>query len=114
MIFYSKTKSKKSGKNNINETLDSDIKGSDVIITDKQFYSVGLKFNMDTMDAPIINFLSDNIIEIESKAERFKIPEIINRPLTIELFNNHNVGEEIAVLYYSPVSKIYKEIWNKK
>ena len=94
-----------------NETLAKEIKKCDVIISNKKDCAVGLKFDTKKMEAPEIVFLSDYGQTVNEIASKLKIPENINRPLARELFNNHNQGDEITPLYYSPVAKIYAKLW---
>lgn len=63
------------------------------------------------MEAPEIIFLSDYGQTVNEIASKLNIPENINRPLARELFNNHNQGDEITPLYYSPVAKFYAKLW---
>ena len=88
------------------------VRKCDVVITDGNYSCVGLKYSPGKMYAPTIVFLSDDIKDINKITLNFHIPEIIDKPLAREIFNNHNPGENISRLYYRPIAKIYSTLWN--
>ena len=95
--------------NNKPSTFIQNILKSDVIITDKKFCYVGLKYDK-SMNAPKILFMSNDTKTVNSTIQEYNIREIINKPLARELFMEHNPGDEILKLYYKSVAKIYANL----
>jgi len=86
----------------------------DVIITDKKNIAVALKYRWKEMTAPIIvdkskdSYMKD-IINMCSEKD---IPVVEDSELTKELYTNIKTGQEIYVIYYNKVAKIYAKYTN--
>lgn len=93
--------------------LEDKIKKCDVIITDDNFFAVGLQYDSKRMEAPSIIFLSDEVKFVKEIAARFNISLCYNRPLARAVFNDHNPGEELSKIYYNCVAEIYSNIYKE-
>lgn len=86
------------------------IRKSDIIITDKKFCSVGLRFDERKMKAPKIIFMSDKVNTVHKITEKYNVPEKFDRLLARELLLDHRPGQEIDEMYYSCIAKIYSHL----
>lgn len=111
-VFYYKENLKKSNQKLSPEVrLEETIKKCDVIITDDNSFAVGLRYDSKSMEAPVIFFLSNEVITVKKISKRCNVPLDYNTTIARELFNNHNPGEELSKIFYSSVAQIYSKLW---
>lgn len=113
-VFYFKDKCEKINKNQPYELqIEGKIKKCDVIITDDNFFAVGLQYDSKKMEAPSIIFLSDDVKCVKEIATHCKISLCYNRPLARAVFTDHNPGEVLQKIYYNCVAEIYSNIYKQ-
>lgn len=89
---------------------------SDVVITNPTHFAVALKYDNNSMQAPIvvakgIDFLALNIRKL---AEEHDIPIVRNPPLARVLYDNVEVDNEIPVAHYKAVAEIISYVYKLK
>ena len=89
---------------------------ADVIITNPTHYSIALKYDPYTMDAPIVvakgvDFMALKIREI---ARKNKIPLVENITLARSLYQNVDVGDVIPETFYKAVARIIRYVTDLK
>lgn len=89
---------------------------SDVIITNPTHFAVALKYDNNSMQAPIVvakgaDFLA---LTIRKVAEENDIPIIRNPPLARVLYDNVDIDSEIPVAHYKAVAEIISYIYKLK
>jgi len=87
-----------------------------VVITNPTHLAVALKYEMGTMDAPVViakgqRLIAEKIIAI---AREHDIPIVENRPLAQALFKAVEVGMEIPVELYKAVAEVLAYIFHLK
>lgn len=81
---------------------------ADVVITNPTHIAVALKYDIDTMDAPVVvakgeGYMALRIIE---KAREFGIEIVENKPLARALNSSSEIGQEIPVDLYQAVAEV--------
>lgn len=89
---------------------------ADVVITNPTHYSIALKYDRDTMSAPVvlakgIDYLAVRIKEI---AREHKIMLVENRFLARELYAQVKEGEEIPETLYAAVAEVLAYVYSIK
>ena len=84
------------------------VKTASVVVTNPTHYAVALKYELETMQAPVvvakgIDFLAQKIREI---AEENDVPVMQNPPLARALYAGVEIDEEIPVEHYKAVAEI--------
>jgi flagellar biosynthetic protein FlhB len=89
---------------------------ADVIITNPTHYAIALKYDRDTMPAPITLALgADNIaLKIRELGEEHDIPIVENPPLARALFDVAEMGQEIPFEFYQAVAEVIGYVYNLK
>ena len=113
-VFYYKEALKKTNKKMPSKArLEDNIQKCDVIITDNDYFAVGLRYDTKRMEAPIIVFLSNEVITVKEIANSCNITLNYNTSIARAIFTDHNPGEELSKLYYSCVATIYSNLWKE-
>ena len=91
-----------------NRRMMEEVPKADVIITNPEHYSVALKFDADTMSAPIVVALGADLIafRIREIAKQHAIAVVEAPPLARALFHNTKAGQEIPAGLYLAVAKV--------
>ena len=81
---------------------------ADVVITNPTHVAVALKYDIDTMEAPVVvakgeGYMALRIIE---KAREFGIEIVQNPPLARALNSSTEIGQEIPVELYQAVAEV--------
>jgi len=91
-----------------NRRMMQDVPSADVVITNPTHYAVALKYDQDSMGAPIVvakgaDEIAFKIMEIarEHKVELLRTP-----PLTRAVYHNSDVGEEIPDGLYMAIAQV--------
>ena len=91
----------------------SDIPEADVVITNPTHLAVGLKYDRDSNEAPIVvakgaDFLAERIKEI---ARENHVEIVENKPLARMLYHNVDIGSEIPPELYQLVAEILAYVY---
>lgn len=86
-----------------------------VIITNPTHYSVALKYNMETMSAPLVVAKGQDLVALKIReiARAHNIPLYENPPLARVLFANVDIDEEIPPEHYKAVAEIIRFVMNR-
>ena len=89
---------------------------SDVVITNPSHYSVALKYDSKTMNAPIVvaKGVDKVALKIREIAEQNDIMIMRNPPLTRLLYDHADVDEEIPLEYYKAVAQVIGYVYRMK
>lgn len=81
---------------------------ADVVITNPTHIAVALKFDIDTMEAPVVVAKGEGYMaqKIKEKANEFEIEIVENKPLARALNKSAEIGDEIPVELYQAVAEI--------
>ena len=90
------------------------IPNADVVITNPTHYAVVLKYDQDTMMAPVMvakgaDFIAQKIREI---ANENNVPIVENPPLARGLFAAMEIDDEIPEEYFQAVAEVITYVWN--
>jgi flagellar biosynthetic protein FlhB len=87
-----------------------------VIITNPTHYAVALKFEQESMEAPVVVAKGMDLIaqKIREIAQEHEIPIIENPPLAQALFKEVEIDEEIPSLYYEAVAPIISYVLQQR
>jgi len=93
-----------------------ELPGSDMLIVNPQHFAVGLKYDAETMDAPIISSKGRNrfALLLKTKATRLGIPILANPPLARALYKGANPGQSIPADQFKAVAESYVAILRMK
>jgi flagellar biosynthesis protein FlhB len=89
---------------------------ADVVITNPTHFAVALKYDTDTMDAPMLTAKgADNIAQrMREVAKEYDIPIIENPPLARALHAGVEVDQTIPETYYRAVAEVIGYVWRLK
>lgn len=87
-----------------------------VVVTNPTHYAVAIKYEEETMDAPVVIAKGRDYIALKIReiAQDNKIPIVENPPLARSLFNNVNLDEEIPYEHYQAVSEVIRFVMELK
>ena len=90
------------------------IPDADVVITNPTHYAVVLKYDQETMQAPVMvakgaDFIAQKIREI---ATENNVPLVENPPLARGLFASMEIDDEIPEEHFQAVAEVITYIWN--
>jgi flagellar biosynthetic protein FlhB len=86
-----------------------DLPGSDVLIVNPQHFAVALRYDAETMDAPIVSAKGRNrfALMLKTKAARLGIPILANPPLARALYRTSDPGQPIPPQHFKSVADSY-------
>ena len=89
---------------------------SDVIITNPTHFAVALRYDQNTMQAPMVvakgaDFVAQKIREL---AEENDVPLVRNPPLARALFDNTEIEEEVPLDHYKAVAEVISYVYKLK
>ncbi len=89
---------------------------ANVVITNPQHFAIALKYNMDTMNAPLVIAKGMDLIalKIRGLAEENNIPIVEDPPLAQALYKEGEIDKEIPFHHYEAVAKIISYIYSMK
>ncbi len=92
------------------------VEEADVIITNPTHYAIGLSYDGEKHDAPLVvakgkDFLAQKLKE---KAKELEIEMVENKPLAQSLYFHCDVGEEVPEDLYQAVAEILAYVYNLK
>jgi flagellar biosynthetic protein FlhB len=93
-----------------------EIPKADVIITNPTHYAVALRYERETMQAPMLTAKGiDSIaLKIREIARENNVRIIENRPLAQRLYKDVEIGDIIPEELYSVVVIIYSELYRER
>ncbi|SJZ64510.1 flagellar biosynthesis protein FlhB [Selenihalanaerobacter shriftii] len=91
----------------------SDIPDADVVITNPTHIAIAIKFDIETMEAPIVLGKGKGEIaqKIKEKAKEYEIEIVEEKPLARALYAQSEIGEEIPVELYQAVAEILAYVY---
>lgn len=94
----------------------SEIPDADVVVTNPTHIAVALKYNVDTMDAPLVVAKGQRLIaqQIKSIAREHGVPVVENKPLARSLFTLVDVGGLVPSTLYKAVAEVLAHIYRLK
>ena len=89
---------------------------ADVVITNPTHFAVALKYDTETMDAPMLTAKgADNIAQrMRQVAEEHDVPVVENPPLARALHGGVEVDQQIPETYYRAVAEVIGYVWRFK
>ena len=81
---------------------------ADVVITNPTHLAIALKFDLDTMETPVVVAKGEGFMaaKIKEKAKELKIAIVENKPLARALNAGTEIGDEIPVDLYQAVAEV--------
>lgn len=94
----------------------SAVEEADVVITNPTHIAVALKFDIETMEAPLLVAKGEGYMaqKIKDVAKEFEIEIVENKPLARSLNATTEIGEEIPADLYQAVAEILAYIFKKE
>lgn len=85
-----------------------DVTESTVIVTNPTHIAVGIRYNKDVDDAPIVTAKGAGLIaeKIKEVAKAEKIPVMENKPLARAIYKNIEIGSEVPEEFYQTIAEI--------
>lgn len=92
------------------------VPGADVVITNPTHYSIALKYDTDTMDAPVCvaKGMDDVALRIREMAKEHDIILYENPPLARALFDTVDIDETIPQEHYKAVAEVISYVFKLK
>ncbi len=86
------------------------------VITNPTHYSVAIKYDMETMNAPIVVAKGADLValKIRELAKEHKVPIVENPPLARALFSQVEIEQEIPPEHYKAVAEVITFVMNLK
>ncbi|OAB58013.1 flagellar biosynthetic protein FlhB [Leptolyngbya valderiana BDU 20041] len=84
------------------------VPSADVVITNPTHFAVALKYDMESMAAPVVvaKGVDHLALKIRQVAEEHDIPRVENRPLARALYDSVDLDQEIPPEHYKAVAEI--------
>ena len=89
---------------------------ADVVITNPTHFAVALKYDLDTMAAPLVVAKGQNLIaeRIKKIARDSGVPVVENKPLAQALFRAAEIGQQIPADLYRAVAEVLAYVFRLK
>ncbi len=90
------------------------VKEADVIITNPTHFAVAIKWDRETMEAPMVTAKGhDNMArQIKRVAKEANVPIVENKPLARSLYATVKVGEMIPPMYFNALAVILSKVYS--
>ncbi|MCL2295255.1 MAG: flagellar biosynthesis protein FlhB [Spirochaetes bacterium] len=97
----------------LSQNISKNVPLSDVVITNPTHYSIAIKYDRFTMNAPSVSAKGKDevALKIREIAKENDVPIMENKPLARALYTEVAVGDEIPVKYWEAVSIILSEVY---
>ena len=95
------------------KSMIKDVPKADVVVTNPTHFAVALKYDMETMYAPVVmaKGIDSIALRIISIARENDVPIIENKPLAREIYNRLEVGEIIPDDLFRAVVYVYAQLY---
>ena len=102
--------------NKIKSNIAQAVPTADVVITNPTHYGIAIKYDENTMNAPVVVAKGvDNLVPIIKQiAKDHQVPIVENPPLARSLYDNVEVNEEIPEQHYRAVAEVISYVFNLK
>lgn len=89
---------------------------ADVVITNPTHFAVAMKYDPDTMSAPLVVAKGQDLVafKIREIAEENDITIVENKPLAQALYFGVDIDDEVPEEHYKAVAEIISYVWNVK
>lgn len=89
---------------------------ADVVVTNPTHFAVAMKYEPETMSAPIVVAKGQDLIALKIReiAEENDITIMENKPLAQALYFGVDIDEEVPEEHYKAVAEIISYVWNLK
>ena len=89
---------------------------ADVVITNPTHYAVALKYDRDTMEAPIVvaKGLDRVALRIRAIADENRVPIVENPPLARALHATVDLDEPVPQEHYKAVAEVISYVWRRR
>jgi flagellar biosynthetic protein FlhB len=89
---------------------------ADVVITNPTHYSIALKYDQDTMEAPVClaKGVDELALRIREVAKEHNIVLFENKPLARALYDTVDVDETIPVEHYKAVAEVISFVYKMR
>lgn len=103
-------------RENARRRMMDEVPEADVVITNPTHYAVALKYDLDTMAAPMVVAKGKNLIaqKIKEIARESGVPMVENKPLAQALFKSVEVGQGIPEDLYRAVAEVLAYVFRLK
>ncbi|HET7276009.1 MAG TPA: flagellar biosynthesis protein FlhB [Longimicrobiaceae bacterium] len=93
-----------------------EVPNADVVITNPTHIAVALKYNPETLDAPVVLAMGQRKVaeRIKGIARDANVPMVENRPLARALLASARVGDEIPAELYMAVAEVLAFVINQR
>lgn len=90
-----------------------DVQTADVVITNPTHYAVALKYNRDSMAAPVVvaRGMRKLALKIREMAKKHSVPVVEDPPLARLLYKESRLGHPIPVSLYRAVAQVLAHVW---
>ena len=97
----------------MSQNMIQNVPEADVVVTNPTHYSVAIKYERFSMEAPQVTAKGQDEIafRIREVAKENNVPVMENKPLARALFAEVKVGDEIPVQYWEMVSIVLSEVY---
>ncbi|GAB6098881.1 flagellar biosynthesis protein FlhB [Halanaerocella petrolearia] len=108
-----KSKRKEKQQEMAQSRMMQDVPDADVVITNPTHIAVALKFNMDTMDVPVVVAMGQDEVaqKIKEVAREEDVEVIEEKPLARALYSMVEIGDEIPNELYQAVAEILAYVY---
>jgi flagellar biosynthetic protein FlhB len=92
------------------------VPSADVVVTNPTHYAVALKYEMDTMSAPVLVAKGGDLVakRIRELAEENEVPIVENPPLARALFATVELDQEVPPEHYKAVAEVISYVMRLK
>ncbi len=98
------------------QMINTEVPGADVVVTNPTHFAVALRYDNDTMPAPMVvaKGVDSLALRIREVARENGVEIVENRPLAQEMYKNIEVGDIIPDSLYRAVVAIYRDLYQSK
>lgn len=88
----------------------SQVKESDIVIVNPIHIAVALKYDKNTMIAPVVmaSGKGDLALKIRSQARKYAVPTVQNKPLARKLFKETTINKPVPAHFFDDLAPIFR------
>lgn len=93
-----------------------DVPRADVVVTNPTNLAIAMKYNPETMSAPVVLAKGARLIaeKIKKIAKQHAIPIIENKPLAQSLYKSCEIGKQIPFELFQTVAEVFAYVYQRK